>query len=90
MRGRLGAGHFASVERGVWVSGNGTKDVAVKTLHKDAGAANRVKCLQEAAIMAQFHHPNIVLLHGIIIHRDDTVSIYMYILYFIAKHDRFL
>ena len=73
VRGHLGSGHFASVEKGVWISSNGTKDVAVKTLHRDAGDANRVKCLQEAAIMAQFHHPNIVLLHGIVIHPDNTV-----------------
>ena len=73
VRGHLGSGNFASVERGVWHSRNNVKDVALKTLHRDAGSANRVKCLQEAAIMAQFHHPNIVLLHGIIIHSDNTV-----------------
>lgn len=47
--------------------------MAIKTLHCDAGEANRVKCLQEAAIMAQFHHPNIVLLHGIVDRQDQTV-----------------
>ena len=71
--GHLGSGNFASVEKGVWVSSSGTKDVAVKTLHRDVGDANRVKCLQEAAIMAQFHHPNIVLLHGVVIYQDKNV-----------------
>ena len=70
----LGSGHFASVNRGKWRSSDGTQDVALKTLHRDAGEANRVKCLQEAAIMAQFHHPNNVHLHGIVIGQDNTVS----------------
>ena len=57
----------------MWISSTGTNDVAVKTLHRDAGYANKVKCLQEAAIMAQFHHPNIVHLHGIVVNEDNTV-----------------
>ena len=41
-------------------------DVAVKTMNA-AGANNmdRIKFLQEAAIMAQFKHPNVVALHGV-------------------------
>ena len=40
--------------------------VAIKTLQQDAGEEDRVKFLQEAAIMGQFHHPNIVCLHGVV------------------------
>ena len=40
--------------------------VAIKTLQQDAGEEERVKFLQEAAIMGQFHHPNIVCLHGVV------------------------
>ena len=38
-------------------------DVAVKTL---TDSANTVKFLQEAAIMAQFRHPNVLTLHGVV------------------------
>ena len=38
-------------------------EVAVKTL---TDSANTVKFLQEAAIMAQFKHPNILTLHGVV------------------------
>ena len=41
-------------------------EVAIKTLKKDASEEKRVKFLQEAAIMGQFHHPNIVKLHGVV------------------------
>ena len=74
VKGHLGSGHFASVKKGEWSSGEGTREVALKSLHRDAGEMNRVKCLQEAAIMAQFHHPNIVYLHGLVIGQDNTVS----------------
>ena len=40
--------------------------VAVKSLNQSAGEGERVKFLQEAAIMGQFYHPNIVRLHGVV------------------------
>ena len=40
--------------------------VALKTLRNDASEEQTVKFLQEAAIMGQFHHPNIVKLHGVV------------------------
>ena len=40
--------------------------VALKTLRNDASEEEKVKFLQEAAIMGQFHHPNIVKLHGVV------------------------
>ncbi len=45
----------------------GTKpvDVALKNLTKTS-EEDKVKFLQEAAIMAQFRHPNIIMLHGVI------------------------
>ena len=39
--------------------------MAVKTLKDDASQIDRIKFLQEAAIMAQFKHPNVVALYGI-------------------------
>ena len=41
-------------------------DVAIKTLKDEASEKERVMFLQEAAIMGQFHHPNIVKLHGVV------------------------
>ena len=48
-------------------------EVAVKTVEEGAGEEERVKFLQEAAIMGQFkNHPNIVRILGIIL--DAPVS----------------
>ena len=63
----LGSGQFGSVEKGVWrLPNNESKDVAVKTLYAHAAEVELVKFLQEAAIMGQFHHPNVVKLHGMV------------------------
>ena len=47
--------------------------MAVKMLQLKATEPDRVRFLQEAAIMGQFHHPNVVKLHGVVT-RDDPVS----------------
>ncbi|CAI8022472.1 Ephrin type-A receptor 3 [Geodia barretti] len=61
---RLGTGQFGKVNKAVWTDGDEeTVEVAVKTL---TDSANTVKFLQEAAIMAQFKHPNILTLHGVV------------------------
>ena len=59
----LGSGEFGTVDRGQWTSERGVMEVAVKTL---TDSANTVKFLQEAAIMAQFKHPNIIALCGVV------------------------
>ena len=40
--------------------------VAVKTL-KSESKKNKVKFLQEAAVMGQFNHRNVVVMHGVIL-----------------------
>ena len=40
--------------------------MAVKTLKEGSGEEDRVKFLQEAAIMRQFKHPNVVTLYGVV------------------------
>ena len=62
----LGSGQFGTVEKGVWESPFGLKDVAVKTLNPGASDIDRVRFLKEAAIMGQFSHPNVVEMFGII------------------------
>ncbi|CAI8022489.1 Tyrosine-protein kinase isoform SRK4 [Geodia barretti] len=59
----LGCGQFGSVNKAQWTNGRRQTTVAVKTL---TDSANTVKFLQEAAIMAQFRHPNILTLHGVV------------------------
>ena len=40
--------------------------VAVKKLKENASESDHVMFLQEAAIMGQFWHPNVVALHGVV------------------------
>jgi len=47
--------------------------VAVKVLKEEAKEEDRIKFLQEAAIMGQFRDPNIVAIHGIV-HKDESVE----------------
>ena len=64
----LGSGQFGTVHKGEWLATEGGEkiEVAVKTLKEGAGEEDKIKFLQEAAIMGQFSHPNVVKLHGIV------------------------
>ena len=62
---RLGAGQFGTVEEGTWNRPTQPVQVAIKTLQGSASAMDRIRFLQEAAIMAQFKHPNVVTLYGV-------------------------
>ena len=73
----LGSGQFGTVYRGVWQQTADSEDtgvdVAVKTMEKGASEEERIKFLQEAAIMGQFkNHPNILRILGIVL--DTPVS----------------
>ena len=50
----------------MWQSIKGPVHVAVKTLKTEALENEKVKFMQEAAIMGQFRHPNVVMLHGVV------------------------
>ena len=54
------------MDKGTWNGSKGTLQVAVKSLNKNASQNDKVRLLQEAAIMGQFKHPNITHLHGIV------------------------
>ena len=41
-------------------------EVAVKVCRAGANEAIKTKFLKEAAIMGQFHHPNVVKLYGVV------------------------
>ena len=69
----IGCGQFGEVYKGVWISSEGTLDAAIKTLKEDASTEEKVRFLQEAAIMGQFQHPNVVTMYGVV-SKDDKVS----------------
>ena len=62
----LGSGQFGMVYKGVLQSASGEVEVAVKTLKEGSRKEDRVKFLQEAAIMGQFKHPNVVTMYGVV------------------------
>lgn len=63
MDDEIGSGQFGKVYKGKWtLSPKKVVPVAVKALKADE---NRIKFLQEGAIMAQFKHPNVVTFHGV-------------------------
>ena len=92
--GHLGSGQFGIVEKGTWQG----KEVALKSLKEGSDEEDKVKFLQEAAIMAQFRHPNIVTLHGVVSDREpvskrgiaimhiDMSAVYFLIVYFSTVH----
>lgn len=67
----IGCGHFGHVSKAVWMSEGREQEVAVKTL---ANGDRRVEFLQEAAVMCQFVHPNVIQLHGIATGTDQVAS----------------
>lgn len=62
----LGSGQFGLVNMGEWSQSSEVTDVAVKTLRPQSSDEEKVKFLQEAAIMGQFLHPNVVRLYGVV------------------------
>ena len=60
----------------------GDIEVAVKTLNTDASDKNQLRFLQEAAIMCQFDHQNVIKLHGVV-----TEAPAMIVLEYVARGD---
>lgn len=67
----IGQGAFGLVKLGKFYSTYGNSNVAVKILKQRAGIKvsqnDRVKFYQEAAIMSQFDHQNVITLFGVIV-----------------------
>ena len=71
---KLGEGEFGEVYKAVLKTPTGTsQDVAVKVVKKGAPQEERLKLLQEAAILGQFRHNHIVHLVGVVT-TDEPVS----------------
>ena len=79
VQGHLGSGQFGSVEQGLWKNGTRSIPVALKLLKEGASEMDKVKFLQEAAIMAQFTHPNVVCLYGVVSKTEPVSIIIMYL-----------
>ena len=71
--GLLGSGQFGTVYKGVWKSViRGSVEVAVETLNKESKEQDKVKFLQEVAIMGQFKHPNVVEMYGVVMEGEPV------------------
>ncbi len=64
--GHLGSGQFGMVNKGIWQSSRGAREVAVKMLKAGSSEEDKVRFLQEAAINGQFRHINVVRLMGVV------------------------
>ena len=63
----LGTGEFGVVTHGKWTpSPDKEVEVAIKTINTDTSDKDRLKLLQEAAIMCQFDHQNVIKLYGVV------------------------
>jgi len=67
---RLGSGEFGIVSRGLL---NDNLQIAVKSINTDATEKDKLRFLQEAAIMCQFDHENVIKLYGVV--TEDPVMI---------------
>jgi serine/threonine protein kinase len=71
---QLGSGQFGEVCKALWSISGATKELAIKTLRAELPEEEKVRFLQEAAIMGQFSHPNIVKLYGVVTVGDPVSS----------------
>ena len=68
------------MEQGLWKNGARSIPVALKLLKEGATETDKVKFLQEAAIMAQFTHPNVVSLYGVVSKSEPVSTIIIIVL----------
>ncbi|KAG7466504.1 hypothetical protein MATL_G00165420 [Megalops atlanticus] len=87
----LGKGEFGSVrEAFLKMEDNSVQKVAVKVLKTDINTSGDIEqCLKEAAYMKDFHHPNVIQLIGVSLHRrpQQRLPVPMVILPFMKHGD---
>ena len=74
--GKLGSGQFGEVCKATWTVNDLTLELAVKMLISGASEEDKIKFLQEAAIMGQFSHPNVIKLHGVVTVGEPVSCVY--------------
>ena len=71
---QLGAGEFGVVAHALWKSPvDNETEVAVKSLNIDANSKDKLRFLQEAAIMCQFDHENVIKLYGVVTEAPEMI-----------------
>lgn len=60
----LGQGHFGVVKKGIWHEDSGM--MVVVAVKEGVAKEDKIKLLQEAAILSQFSHPNVLKLYGVV------------------------
>ena len=89
----MGSGQFGIVYHGLLtVSGvdceGEVKEVAVKTMENGASEEQRIKFLQEAAIMGQFNNSYIIKIYGVLTSSQPVSALYMYLCFlFIISYE---
>ncbi|KAJ8291135.1 hypothetical protein GJAV_G00021780 [Gymnothorax javanicus] len=88
----LGKGEFGSVREGFLKNEDGcsVQKVAVKVLKSDVNTSGDIEqCLKEAAYMKDFHHPNVIQLIGVSLHKrpQQRLPVPMVILPFMKHGD---
>ena len=73
----LGSGEFGTVNRGIWQYGNECVEVAVKKLQENCSEVDTIRFLQEAAIIGQFRHSNIIQLYGVVTVGEPVCTLYI-------------
>ena len=69
----IGSGQYGEVHKAIWRTSNSQDtEVAVKQLKTGALTMDRIKFLQEAAIMAQFSNQNVLKLLGMVTQGEDV------------------
>jgi len=71
----LGAGEFGVVTRAMWKpsAADQETEVAVKSLNTNANENDKLRFLQEAAIMCQFDHENVIKLYGVVTEDPEMI-----------------
>nr|XP_039250605.1 ephrin type-A receptor 5-like [Styela clava] len=70
----IGEGEFAVVYRATMMEGGELKTVAAKQLKEGSSAKDQSNFLREACTMAQFNHPNILQLKGVVTqHKPEMI-----------------
>ena len=64
----------------MWSVGTEEREVAVKSLADGSTEEKRIQFLQEAAIMGQFKHPNVITLHGVLLDQEPVSNKHMTLL----------
>ena len=76
----IGFGQFGDVFQGIFSTGEEDIEVAVKTLKKGSKDIDKIKFLQEATIMGQFKHPNVVTTYGMVSERGNVSNNVKYVI----------